>query len=93
MLGRAIHLGAVMVDIGTLDDASPDEEEQFFAAFEMMISNDDGGEAARHLREGRAIYIADPRYPGRAVREHPDGKRELMRLDMACGQLVVERSI
>ncbi|SPC18456.1 hypothetical protein [Cupriavidus taiwanensis] len=82
-----------MIDVRILDDASPTEEEHFFAAFELIIANDDGAEAERHLREGRAIYITDPRYPGRAVREHPDGRRELMRFDMACGQLVVERSI
>lgn len=82
-----------MIDIETLHHASPAEEERFFAAFEIMIANDDGAEAARHLRAGRAIYIADPRFPGRAVREHPDGRRELMRLDMTCGELVVERSI
>lgn len=82
-----------MVDVRILDEAPATEEEDFFAAFEMMIANDDGAEAARHLRQGRAIYITDPRYPGRAVREYPDGRRELMRLDMAHGKLVVEQSI
>ena len=82
-----------MIDLNTLDAASPAEEEQFFAVFESMLANDDGAEAERHLREGRAIYISDPRYPGRAVREHPDGRRELMRLELANGQLMVERSI
>ncbi|MDQ0138987.1 hypothetical protein [Cupriavidus necator] len=85
--------GALMIDVRELNDASPTEEEQFFAAFEMMIANDDGAEADRHLREGRPIYIADPLYPGRAVREYPDGRRELMRFDMARDELVVERSI
>ncbi|SPA48312.1 hypothetical protein [Cupriavidus taiwanensis] len=82
-----------MIDPNTLDAASPAEEEQFFAVFEHMLANDDGAEAARHLREGRAIFISDPRYPGRAVREHPDGRRELMRLEIASGHLVVERAI
>ncbi|QYY30886.1 hypothetical protein K2O51_26630 [Cupriavidus pinatubonensis] len=82
-----------MIDLNMLDTASPAEEEQFFAIFERMLANDDGEEAARHLREGRAIFISDPRYPGRAVREHPDGRRELMRLEIDSGQLVVERAI
>ncbi|MEM5432813.1 hypothetical protein [Cupriavidus oxalaticus] len=82
-----------MIDVRTLDNASVAEEERFFSAFEIMIANDDGAEAARHLREGRAIFISDPRYPGRAVREHPNGRRELMRLDYACGKLVVEQTL
>ncbi|MEM5432818.1 hypothetical protein [Cupriavidus oxalaticus] len=82
-----------MIDLKSLDDASPLEEQQFFAVFESMIANDDGAEAERHLMAGRAIYISDPRYPGRAVREHPDGRHELMRLELASGQLVVERAI
>ncbi|MFC4339218.1 hypothetical protein [Cupriavidus numazuensis] len=77
----------------SLEELSPDEEEQFFAIFEYMLTNDDDTEAARHLSQGRAIYISDPHYPGRAIREHPDGRRELMRLDMASGQLVVEVAI
>ncbi|SPA46621.1 hypothetical protein [Cupriavidus taiwanensis] len=82
-----------MIDLNMLDTASPAEEEQFFAIFERILANDDGEEAARHLREGRAIFISDPRYPGRAIREHPDGRRELMRLEIASGRLVVERAI
>ncbi|SOY55456.1 hypothetical protein [Cupriavidus taiwanensis] len=82
-----------MIDPNILDTASPAEEEQFFAVFEYMLANDEGAEAARHLREGRAIIVSDPRYPGRAVREHPDGRRELMGLEIASGQLVVERAI
>ncbi|WP_439684227.1 Nuclear transport factor 2 family protein [Cupriavidus oxalaticus] len=82
-----------MIDLRNLDSSSPAEEERFFVEFESMLANDDGAEAERHLREGRAIYISDPRYPGRAVREHPDGRRELMRLEVASGQLVVERAL
>ncbi|EKZ97874.1 hypothetical protein D769_18044 [Cupriavidus sp. HMR-1] len=82
-----------MIDPRVLDNATASEEEHFFAAFEDMIANDDGSEASRHLREGRAIYISDRRYPGRAVRVHPNGRRELMRLDLVSGQLVVERAV
>lgn len=82
-----------MLDMKVLDDASPGVEAQFFAAFEEMLACDDGNEASRHLRDGRAIYVSDQRFPRRAVRLHPDGKRELMRLDKVSGQLVVERVV
>lgn len=82
-----------MVDPRFLDNASPCEEERFFAEFEDVLANDTGCEASRHLREGRAIYISDRRYPGRAVRVHPNGRRELMRLDLVSGRLVVERDV
>ncbi|MGH8845950.1 MAG: hypothetical protein ACREXQ_01705 [Polaromonas sp.] len=52
-----------------------------------------GEEARRHLAAGRAIYVSDPNWPGRAVRVHPDGRRELMRLDLEKGELVVDREL
>lgn len=55
--------------------------------------DDDGAEARRHLAAGRAIYITDPRYPGRATRLHPDGRRELMKLDVVRGVLVVAKAL
>jgi len=52
-----------------------------------------GDAARRHLSEGRAIYISDPAFPGRAVRLHPDRRRYLMRLDQETGELVVDRQL
>lgn len=51
--------------------------------------DDDGSEARRHLAAGRAICVGDPCYPGQVVRIHPNGLRELMRLDVESGTLVV----
>ncbi|PVY69451.1 hypothetical protein C7414_11718 [Cupriavidus alkaliphilus] len=55
--------------------------------------DDDGAEAQRHLAAGRAIYITDPRYPGQATRLYPDGRRELMKLDVERGVLIVVRAL
>lgn len=70
-----------------LSKMSDPEEADFFT--EADIDADDGKAARRHLAAGRAIYIAQSNYPGRAIRVHPDGRRELMRLNDK-GQLVVD---
>lgn len=81
-----------MVDVRLLESAGPLEEGRFFEAFEREIE-DTGDEAARrHLNAGRPIYVGDDAFPGRVVREYPDGRRELMRLDER-DVLVVERAL
>nr|WP_280971458.1 hypothetical protein [Cupriavidus gilardii]WDE72697.1 hypothetical protein [Cupriavidus gilardii] len=87
------HFGGAMIDVASLDTASPAEEKRFFTVFESVIARDDGEAAKEHLVAGRPIYVSDARFPGRAVRVHPDGRRELMRLDLEKGVLVVERAV
>ena len=42
-------------------------------------------EAAKaHLAAGRAIYYGDPRYPGQIVKEYPDGRRQLVHIDVGA---------
>ncbi len=81
-----------LLDVAGLDTATPVEEQRFWEAFESELSNSDDSEARRHLGAGRAIYVEVEEYPGRVTRIHPDGRRELMRLDDTLG-LVVERAI
>ncbi|MGA5726646.1 hypothetical protein ACPCHQ_22180 [Ralstonia thomasii] len=84
--------GAVMPDLKSLDQASPAEQARFFTVFESQIARDDGAVAKSHLTAGRPVHVSDPRYPGKVVRVHPDGRRELMALSTS-GELVVERAL
>ncbi|MGT2457805.1 hypothetical protein ACU4GI_33425 [Cupriavidus basilensis] len=81
-----------MTDLKTLDNASPAEEKRFYTVLDSQLARDDGAVAKAHLAAGRAIHISDPRYPGRVIRQHPDGRRELMTLD-TDGNLIVERAL
>ncbi|MGT2430687.1 hypothetical protein ACU4HD_22095 [Cupriavidus basilensis] len=45
---------------------------------EEDIDADDGSAANAHLQAGRPIYIVQSDYPGRVIRLHPDGRRELV---------------
>ena len=80
------------LDVAGLDNVTPAEEQRFWEALERELSNSDDSEARSHLEAGRAIYVEVDEYPGRVTRIHPDGRRELMRLDDRLG-LVVERAI
>lgn len=42
---------------------------------------DDGLAAKTHLMAGRAIYYGDPQYPGQIVKQHPDGRLQLVNID------------
>ncbi|MDO8777170.1 MAG: hypothetical protein Q7K57_52365 [Burkholderiaceae bacterium] len=48
--------------------------------FESSISNDDGKAALQHLAAGRAIYYSDSKHPKGLVKEHPDGRKQLVRI-------------
>lgn len=58
------------------------------------LHRDHGDAAARaHLAAGRAIYYSDDDTPaGLLVKEHPDGRRELVRFDEAGDEVVRELS-
>lgn len=79
-----------MLDVRILETAGPADASRFLEAFEREIDGAGDEAARRHLQAGRAIYVADDAFPGRVVREHPDGRRELMRLDER-DELVVDR--
>jgi hypothetical protein len=81
-----------MLDVRVLDSVGPADEGPFLEAFAREIE-DTGDEAARrHLNAGRPIYIGDDAFPMRVIRQHPDGRRELMRLD-ETDVLVVDRPL
>lgn len=55
---------------------------------ELHRSHGDDSAARAHLAAGRAIYYSDDDTPaGLLVKEHPDGRRELVRFDEAGDQV------
>ena len=48
---------------------------------EHAVRFDDGLAAKTHLAAGRAIYYCDPRYPSHIIKEHPDGRKQLVTID------------
>lgn len=67
----------------------PTSEKELFR--EEDVDADDGSAAYAHLQAGRPIYIGQSNYPGRVIRLHPDGRRELMCLGVD-GELFPEGS-
>jgi len=67
----------VAVDFEKMSEA---EDRRFAAAFTRAVASDQGDEAKRHLAAGRSIYYIDDRYPDAIVKEHPDGRRQLVAL-------------
>ena len=60
-----------------------------WASFVRDVINDDGSAAKEHLEAGRAIYYVDKATPkGLLIKEHPGGRRELVRF-CPLGDLVV----
>lgn len=79
-----------MLDVRILETAGPADVDRFFESFEHEIEGA-GDEAARHhLNAGRPIYVGDDAFPGRVIRQYPDGRCELMKLDER-DVLVVDR--
>lgn len=64
------------LDFSTLDTMT--EERRFMAAFTQALVNDSGDVAKEHLAAGRPIYFGDERFPDAAVKEYPDGRRQLV---------------
>ncbi|MRR50426.1 MAG: hypothetical protein EG825_05855 [Rhodocyclaceae bacterium] len=50
--------------------------------FDAALANDDGLAAKQHLAAGRAIYYGDERYPEGLVKEYPDGRKQLVTIDV-----------
>lgn len=77
------------MDSPGLDELTPDEQ-----AFEDELMEDDGAAARAHLEAGRAIYYIEPTTPdGLIVREHPGGRRELVRADRRGGEPEIVRAL
>ena len=67
------------------------ENENYLETLLAEIQLDDS-EARRHLAAGRPVYISDPRWPGKATRLHPDGRRDIMVLG-EHGELLVGETL
>ncbi|WP_216636090.1 hypothetical protein [Paramagnetospirillum marisnigri] len=65
-------------DISKLETMTEAEERRFVTAFTSALASDKGDEAKRHLAAGRPIYYSDDQYREGIVKEHPDGRRQLV---------------
>lgn len=61
-----------------LDFPTEADERRFVSTFTQALANDTGEEAKRHLAAGRPIYYGDDSFPDGVVKEHPDGRRQLV---------------
>ncbi|WP_026438584.1 hypothetical protein [Acidocella facilis] len=53
------------------------------------VQHDDGAAAKEHLQAGFPIYYAkDDTPPGLLIKEHPNGRRELVRFDRAGDEVI-----
>ena len=50
---------------------------------------DDGAAARAHLAEGRPITYTDDSFPDRIIRKRPDGRRELIDVDLRTGKVII----
>jgi hypothetical protein len=76
-----IYMGAEISDI--------DAELVFDRMLQLAL--EDTGEAAReHLAAGRAVYYGDEKYPHHAVKEYPDGHKELIDFDKNGREYVIK---
>lgn len=55
----------------------------------MVGDMDEGAAAAAHLESGQPITYADDNFPGLMVREWPDGRCELIGVDLVTGKVIV----
>lgn len=63
--------------------------DQLWRALETGVLHDDGAAARAHLAAGRPIYYSEDDTPaGLLVKQHPDGRRELVRFHEA-GDVVI----
>ncbi len=79
--------------IDNLSNMTPEQEKQFFDEFERQLDSDTGEAAKAHLAAGRPIYYEDPEYPGDLVKEYPNGKRELVSIDITTRAVTVKREL
>ena len=78
---------------GSLDRMTPPEDEAFWAAFEADLEHDDGEAAKEHLAAGFPIYFRESDTPkGLVIKQHPDGRRELVCFDLSGEKVVRARA-
>lgn len=64
-------------------DVSRNAGDGLIALFEAGLDHDDGEAARAHLQAGRPIHHVEETTPaGHVIREHPNGSRELVRVDV-----------
>ena len=76
-----------------LDRMTPVQEKAFWKRFESALDSDEGDAAKAHLAAGRAIYIMEDAYPGKTIKEYPDGRRQIVTFDMKTGKEIVEQEL
>jgi hypothetical protein len=62
-------------------EISNQEAELVFDRFLNLVLEDTGEAAREHLAAGRAVYYGDADYPDFAVKEYPDGRKEVVDFD------------
>lgn len=64
-------------------DLSRNAGDDLIALFDAGLEHDRGNAARAHLEAGRPIHYVEETTPdGHVIREHPDGRRELLRVDV-----------
>ncbi len=78
-----------MQPLTPLDEMTPAELEAFLAT----LAHDDGAAARGHLARGNPIYCTTESTPAGLVEKHyPDGRRQLVRFDLA-GEHVMDGDV
>lgn len=68
---------------------SNDSSEALWRDLLRAARHDDGAAAQEHLQAGFPIYyVEDDTPPNLLVKEHPDGRRELVRFDEAGDEVI-----
>lgn len=64
-------------------DLSRIADEELIALFDANLEHDRGDAAQAHLQAGRPIHYVEETTPdGHVICEHPNGSRELLRVDI-----------
>ena len=78
-----------MTFMATRLQASIDADDELAAILENAVRNDDGAAAQSHLEAGFPIYYSEDDTPsGAIIKEYPDGRRELVRVDLDGEHLI-----
>lgn len=79
--------------IERLSQMTPEQERQFWEQFERALDSDTGAAAQAHLAAGRPIYYGDEQYNGYVVKHYPDGRRQLVDVDLHTGLETIVRDL